>query len=85
LKTLQDGCVRADSVSEEIAARSALKYFHATVGVPVYRVDTGYVSLCGEIFVVPISARTEQAPAPNIWYVDVSKEGYRPLELLRPM
>ncbi len=85
LKVVQDGCTRAISSAEEKATDVAISYFHAEVGVAVSEIRTGYVSLCEDMIVVPVSARTDQVPTPNVWYVEISKSNYQPVELMRPM
>lgn len=85
LKVVHDGCERADNSAENKAIGVAETYFRREVGVPVKEIRFGYVSMCNDIFVVPISAISGPSPVANIWYVEVSVDGFRPLTLERPM
>lgn len=85
LKVVHEGCERADNPAENKAIDVAGAYFRREVGVPVKEIRFGYVSVCNDKFVVPISAISSPSPAANIWYVEVSVDGFRPLALERPM
>jgi hypothetical protein len=85
LKVVHDGCERANSSAENKAIDVAEEYFRREVGVPVKEVRFGYVSICKDIFVVPVSAISGPSPIASIWYVEVSVDVFRPLTLERPM
>lgn len=85
LRVVHDGCIRASHSDESKAAKAAETYFRSEVGVAVKEVKIGYVSSCKGIWVVPISARTDQTPIANLWYVEISMDSFRPLSLERPM
>lgn len=85
LKVVHDGCARAEPMVEKKAVDLAVKYFRSEVGVSVKDIESGYVSLCEETLVIPISARTDQVPTRSIWFVEMSASSYQPIQLMRPM
>lgn len=78
------GCNHIDSSKEAEIIIEAKSFFLEQVGVKISSLKVSRPSVCFGKTVVPIEAVTENSNVPRIWFVEISGENSKKMDLIRP-